>query len=211
MVFDEDEKFELISKVKLESMKEEITKLKEKLETSEKENNESGKEITEEVEESLNKALSEEDLTNKEISELKEINKRILDLNISIKESIDNKLVSFLDNFKMITTALKEILDEFKDLKLEINSLLEEKDNSEINQFNKEHFIKIEERISHYETDLKRIESFMNNLSILLAQVDPNSIKFNSPNFNSKNNNYNQTNFNNDFNNFDNNFNNLNN
>lgn len=168
-----DEDFELISKEVIKKIREENRKLKTKLgETTKISGKKSKKETTKALTD-IKKLIDEEAkkeraLILENLSEIKEINQKTLESVIKRTENLDNRLEEMIGTIGNLVDSLKDVIEEVsgKDATSKIDEILDEIKEAKAEPGPTE-------KIDEIKTKLQEIETFMNNLKLLLAQIKP--------------------------------------
>ena len=176
-----DDEFTLVSKDKLESLREENKELKEKnSDNVSKEVLRNRKEDSDFINKIIltisNESKKERDLIIQELSEIKELNRTTLNNVLHRTDKLDTRISEMIETLSDLTKSLSDLIDdlliknrEFGN-SIEMKHLLKELNTRtskiELNSNSRELIMKIEE-----------IEIFMSNLKMLLSQIKPNDMR----------------------------------
>ena len=166
-----DDDYELVPKNLLQELKEENKKLKEQLDRREEhKENTNISAITKSIQEESKK---EREIILQNLKEIKEINKSTLNNVVTKTSELDHKLESLVGTLNGLIGSLGDILEEFKDHAGGNNSEIMDQLNKKLEE------LSMTNNYDSIDVKLKEIESFMNNLKLLLAQIKPSDMRIN--------------------------------
>ena len=176
-----DDEYTLVSKEKLENLREENKELKEKnSDNISKEALRNRREDSDFINKIIltisNESKKERDLIIQELSDIKELNKTTLNNVLHRTDKLDTRISEMIETLSDLAKSLSDLIDDLQvknrefGNSIEMKHLLEEL-NGRISKMesgldSKELVVKIEE-----------IEVFMSNLKILLSQIKPNDMR----------------------------------
>ncbi len=176
-----DDEYTLVSKEKLESLREENKELQEKnSDNVSKEVLRNHREDSDFIDKIIltisNESKKERDLIIQELSEIKDLNKTTLNNVLHRTDKLDTKISEMIETFSDLTRSLSALIDDLQvknnefGNSIEMKYLLEELNSRtskiELNSNSRELIMKIE-----------KIEIFMNNLKLLLSQIKPSDMR----------------------------------
>ena len=185
----EDEQYELVSKTTLKELRDENARLKKELSEQKNKQPTQQKQQKKEVDSSsIEKILknqlqefekNQKQLLSDEFEEIKELNKSTLNNVLSNSQNLNTKLSGIIETMQTLVENLSTLLEEvsqnssqnnieeqFSKIKKELLESLNSSNND--NQENEEVL-----------TKLRDIETFMENLKLLLSQVKPSDMSMN--------------------------------